>query len=172
MARADATVTVPGTTVLRHGKDFAAEVSASGTGALLQTASVTAHPPTDSDHVITGSRAVPAATESPVYDADGNLLQTSIWTYTWDAENRLIRAESKATVTGMSGRSASYSYDDQWRLIARRITNPDTGVVLEENRRTYDGWNLIAEFDRVGCRGLRPGTLPHHRTCGFLAYGG
>jgi hypothetical protein len=21
--------------------------------------------------------------------------------------------------------------------------------------------------DRVGCRGLRPGTLPHHRTCGF-----
>ena len=22
-------------------------------------------------------------------------------------------------------------------------------------------------FDRVGCRGLRLGTLPHHRTCGF-----
>jgi hypothetical protein len=21
--------------------------------------------------------------------------------------------------------------------------------------------------DRIGCRGLRPGTLPHHRTCGF-----
>ena len=21
--------------------------------------------------------------------------------------------------------------------------------------------------DRVECRGLRPGTLPHHRTCGF-----
>src|SRR5713101_6105823 len=26
---------------------------------------------------------------------------------------------------------------------------------------------LINEVDRVGCRGLRPGTLPHHRTCGF-----
>jgi len=26
--------------------------------------------------------------------------------------------------------------------------------------------------DRVECRGLRLGTLPHHRTCGFLAYGG
>jgi hypothetical protein len=26
--------------------------------------------------------------------------------------------------------------------------------------------------DRVGCRGLRAGTLPHHRTCGFLASGG
>ena len=22
--------------------------------------------------------------------------------------------------------------------------------------------------DRVGCRGLRPSTLPHHRTCGLL----
>ena len=27
--------------------------------------------------------------------------------------------------------------------------------------------NLNPQRDRVGCRGLRPGTLPHHRTCGF-----
>ena len=30
----------------------------------------------------------------------------------------------------------------------------------------------VDNVDRVGCRGLRPGTLPHHRTCGFLASGG
>jgi hypothetical protein len=27
--------------------------------------------------------------------------------------------------------------------------------------------NLHESQDRVECRGLRPGTLPHHRTCGF-----
>ena len=26
---------------------------------------------------------------------------------------------------------------------------------------------MAPRYDRVGCRGLRPGTLPHHRTCGF-----
>jgi len=49
VAQANATVTVPGAAVIRHREDFAAEVSASGTGALLQTASDTAHPPTGSD---------------------------------------------------------------------------------------------------------------------------
>ena len=32
------------------------------------------------------------------------------------------------------------------------------------------GWaigNVAFRADRVGGRGLRPGTLPHHRTCGF-----
>ena len=31
---------------------------------------------------------------------------------------------------------------------------------------------ILIISDRVGCRGLRPGTLPHHRTCGLLASGG
>jgi hypothetical protein len=26
---------------------------------------------------------------------------------------------------------------------------------------------MVVPKDRVECRGLRPGTLPHHRTCGF-----
>ncbi len=29
------------------------------------------------------------------------------------------------------------------------------------------GRDYRAPPDRVGCRGFRPGTLPHHRTCGF-----
>jgi len=29
--------------------------------------------------------------EAFVYDADGNLTQDSLWTYTWDGENRLVK---------------------------------------------------------------------------------
>jgi uncharacterized protein RhaS with RHS repeats len=39
----------------------------------------------------TGHVIVPKAPETFTYDADGNLLSDSRWTYTWDAENRLLR---------------------------------------------------------------------------------
>ena len=35
------------------------------------------------------------------------------------------------------------------------------GKLTDETKR------FSYRIDRVGCRGLRPGTLPHHRTCGF-----
>jgi hypothetical protein len=33
--------------------------------------------------------------------------------------------------------------------------------------RSLAGKDACRHGDRVGCRGLRPDTLPHHRTCGF-----
>lgn len=38
----------------------------------------------------------PAASVAPQYDADGNLSSDGRWTYTWDAENRLIKMEKSA----------------------------------------------------------------------------
>ena len=45
---------------------------------------------------------------------------------------------------------------------------------LDEMRRTIredepvkPSTRLTQDLDRVGHRGLHPGTLPHHRTCGF-----
>ena len=35
------------------------------------------------------------------------------------------------------------------------------------SRQTTSSKRRCHNSDRVGCRGLRPGTLPHHRTCGF-----
>lgn len=36
-----------------------------------------------------GSRLIPMSSEPMAYDGDGNLASDSLWTYTWDAENRL-----------------------------------------------------------------------------------
>ncbi len=31
--------------------------------------------------------------DTPAYDADGNMLTNAGWTYTWNSENRLVKAE-------------------------------------------------------------------------------
>jgi len=38
---------------------------------------------------ITGNTWVPRNVVVPTYDFDGNLTKDGLWTYTWDAENRL-----------------------------------------------------------------------------------
>ena len=48
----------------------------------------------------TGQRWVPGTPETFSYDWDGNLTGDGRWTYTWDAENRLVRVETKATLRG------------------------------------------------------------------------
>jgi hypothetical protein len=45
-----------------------------------------------------------------------------------------------------------------------RVAMCDTGLEVAGALRA---WAKTQKNDRVGCRGLRLGTLPHHRTCGF-----
>ena len=40
---------------------------------------------------ISGNLWVPQSPENFTYDLDGNLTADGRWSYTWDAENRLIR---------------------------------------------------------------------------------
>ena len=74
------------------------------------------------------------------HDPDGNLLEDKQNRYTWNTENRLIKAASKdgAKVT-------EYSYDYQGRRTTKKqsIKNrePRTTIYL------YDGWNLLAEIE-------------------------
>jgi len=60
---------------------------------------------------------VPKTPETFTYDADGNLLSDGWWNYTWDAENRLIKVESRPDTPSSSWRRIEWTYDAFGRRI-------------------------------------------------------
>ncbi len=79
-------------------------------------------------------------TEAFIYDDDGNLVTDGSWTYTWDAENRLVAIEN-------AWRRAQYDYDYMGRRVRARVWNPSGGqwVLARDVRYIYDEWNLTWE---------------------------
>jgi RHS repeat-associated protein len=75
------------------------------------------------------------------HDADGNLTSDGRWTYTWDAENRLIGM----TVNTSAGPQyqLTFAYDTKGRRIQKTVAN---NGVTSTTTFLYDGWNLIAEL--------------------------
>jgi YD repeat-containing protein len=66
------------------------------------------------------------------YDANGNLTKYKGWTYSYDAQNRLINAVNGSV-------SAQFYYDGKNRLIARNVK----GVI---RFNSWDGWELLEEY--------------------------
>jgi YD repeat-containing protein len=91
---------------------------------------------------------VPQTPEVYQYDLDGNLLQDGRWTYTWDAENRLIKIESLAAMPEADKRRGNYAYDHQGRRIWKRVDYRSGGnwTTHHERKFVYDGWNLTVEL--------------------------
>ncbi len=73
------------------------------------------------------------------YDLDGNLTNDSVFTYTWDCENRLIGVSSNGSEI------ASYKYD----YMGRRYEKTVNGVT---NQFVYDGWAMIQEQNSAGVK--------------------
>ena len=67
------------------------------------------------------------------YDADGNLLSDGVFSFTYDAGNRLSSVSSNDTLL------ATFAYDAQGRRV-RKETPAATHTYF------YDGWNLIHEI--------------------------
>jgi len=89
---------------------------------------------------VAGNLFVPQTPEHFFYDADGNLTNDGRWTYTWDAENRLVAITNRTPVGPAMG--LSFAYDWRGRRIGKTvITN---GLVSTSEGFVYDGWNLIA----------------------------
>ncbi len=87
------------------------------------------------------------------YDADGNLTNDSRWSYTWDAENRLVAVEtdpSKVGETSVPRLKLEFGYDWRWRRTRKKLSvwNASSNQYLASSIQTYvyDGWNLLAEF--------------------------
>ncbi|HUF62382.1 MAG TPA: hypothetical protein VMN36_09940, partial [Verrucomicrobiales bacterium] len=53
----------------------------------------------------------PAAPVAPTYDPDGNLLTDGRWTYTWDAESRLIKMEKSAAAVAAGDENIRLEFD-------------------------------------------------------------
>lgn len=89
---------------------------------------------------------MPPATQTFTYDADGNLTADGLWTYTWDAENRLTSV-TPIVVTPGNGPALNtlrFAYDYMGRRIMKEVSGPSG--VISERRFIYNGWNLIAEL--------------------------
>ncbi len=84
-----------------------------------------------------------AGSNSHIYDADGNVLDDGTHTYTWDAENRLIRITDKAT-----GHVSTFSYDG-W---SHRLTDTetDTGATPVVTDYLWCGNSLCEKRDALG----------------------
>ncbi|MGO8931773.1 MAG: RHS repeat-associated core domain-containing protein [Limisphaerales bacterium] len=93
-----------------------------------------------------GQAFLPRTPEAPGYDADGNLTQDGRWTYSWDAENRLINLTSLSNAPTGSKLQLNFLYDSQGRRIQKIVsTNNGSAYYFQStNRFVYDGWNLMA----------------------------
>jgi RHS repeat-associated protein len=108
---------------------------------------------------IAGSEFLPASPEAYGYDLDGNLTNDGRWSYTWDAENRLVKMAARVP-TGPQI-SLQFDYDWQGRRIRKQVWGNTTwyGTSTNDLRFVYDRWDLLTELSgssplRTYIRGL------------------
>jgi RHS repeat-associated protein len=104
--------------------------------------------------VSNGGCTFPAYTQNFAYDGDGNLTFDGIWTYEWDAENRLaaMTMTNIASVANSNRLRLEFAYDFQRRRVSKLVKawNGSVFVPQSTNRFVYDGWNLIAIVNSQG----------------------
>lgn len=107
-------------------------------------------------------RLIRPTRESLDYDEEGNLIADSLWRYTYDAENRLVRMTTRSEselpglgwVTSPPRRELHFKYDHLGRRVEKTVFKD--GAMTFNRRFVYAGWNLIAEFELVnGAPSLR-----------------
>lgn len=86
------------------------------------------------------------------YDDDGNLLTDSRWSYTYDAENRLIAMETATSVIpNVDKRRLEFTYDYLGRRVRKIVRNGYDGssytTEVSDTKFVYNGWNCIAALD-------------------------
>jgi RHS repeat-associated protein len=90
---------------------------------------------------------IPGNPQAMTYDADGNLTNDGIWSYTWDGENRLIQLVTVAAAsTGYPQITLTFRYDYLGRRVEKLVIDKASNRLLTGRRFLYDGWNLIAEY--------------------------
>jgi RHS repeat-associated protein len=141
--------------VNKKDRSFTADVlplnNASGPakGTVTVYAALTGEGPDDADLVGSEERdwQIAPRNQSFTYDADGNLTGDGVWSYQYDAENRLVRMETTTAAenAGLTHWVLEFKYDYMGRRVQKRTNNvtEDTDVYTGF---AYDGWNAVAEF--------------------------
>ena len=107
------TITSAGGVADRKGEYFHREISLHNTnGPLWQSVSVTS-----GGSVSNGGFTFPKYDQGLTYDADGNLTFDGIWTYVWDADNRLkcMWMTNISNVAATNRLRLDFAYDFQGR---------------------------------------------------------
>ena len=96
-----------------------------------------------------GNLFVPQTPEAFGYDADGNMTNDGRWSLTWDAENRLTKAESLSTSPVAAKRKVIWDFDGHGRRVRQITYDGSSGsyVVIEDLKFVSDGWQHIAELN-------------------------
>jgi RHS repeat-associated protein len=116
---------------------------------------------------------IPPATQTFSYDADGNLTDDGVWTYAYDAENRLTGMTTQLpAASGFTRWNLAFTYDYLGRRVQKAATNLDDGSKSYTRRYVYNGWNLVAELDSTGTNLLRSYTWGLDLAGSFSATGG
>jgi YD repeat-containing protein len=116
-----ASVTVNGMAAYQKGNYYRGELAVDNSSSPLYLA-ITNQGTLDTNTAFINGHALVAQTpETNSYDADGNLTQDGKWTYTWDAENRLIGIQSLSSIPDAAKRQMMYAYDDQGRRTYAKI---------------------------------------------------
>jgi RHS repeat-associated protein len=163
-ALAGSTVTVNTNTATRQGEYFhhALDLSAQGNSAQQVELNVTATLPDGGDNNTPRiadaekSQYLPPNPEDFAHDADGNLTQEGQWSYTWDAENRLIEMETLAIAysAGAPRQKLEFAYDSQSRRFSKKVYDWDTPssayLLSSSYLYLYDDWNLITTLKVQG----------------------
>lgn len=121
---------------------------------------------TDIVREVTGRALLPPAAESFTYDFDGNLTGDGLWTYTWDANNRLVAMETKSSVPVTVKRKLAFTYDWMGRRVKKKVWTWDPAlnggsgdwVLIRYLRFCYHGWNLVVEMAMSTGGGAETGT--------------
>jgi hypothetical protein len=134
IANVAATVQVNNQPVYRRSQYFWKEVTTNnGDGPVWAEVTVTATLGNDSTST-SGHVFVPKTPELFTHDADGNLLTDGRWNYTWDAENRLVRVESRSDTPQASWRRVEWTFDPLGRRIRQTtsVWTNNTWAVVED----------------------------------------
>ena len=70
---------------------------------------------------------VPRTPEPFSYDLDGKMTSDGRWTYAWDAENRLLRVQSRSDTPQASWRRVEWQYDALGRRIRQTTSDGSSG---------------------------------------------
>jgi len=135
-------VSVNGSNAYRKWEYFREQLAVNNaSSALWQNVSVASGQTTNSGNVFVAQNP-----ETFTYDSDGNLMSDGRWSYSWDAENRLINMTSLTGAPAASKYSLTFSYDYLGRRIQTVVSNYNgSGYVAQYTKRfLYDGWNLVA----------------------------
>jgi RHS repeat-associated protein len=139
-------VTVNSQTAYRKGEYFRKELPVNNASTSLWTNIIVAATGQTS---VTGNVFVAKSPEAFGYDADGNMTNDGRWLLTWDAENRLTKAESLSSGPLASKRKVVWEFDAKGRRIRQTTSDGSSGsyLVTEDLKFIADGWRHIAELN-------------------------